>query len=133
MSGSPRRRTVPGNRWDLVLDEVDRAQPRSVAVIVPYYEQPDSLARMYAALADLDPSTCSIVIADDGSNDGTDRLGASYLPSCSRVTLSAPLSTGLARCGEAAAPVSLTTCVCLPSPLRAPPPVFLCGRSTGHT
>ena len=37
------------------------------AVIVPYFEQPDSLRRMYAALAHLDPARFELVVADDGS------------------------------------------------------------------
>ena len=42
-----RRRWVPDNRWDLVAGEVDDRvgdPDGTVAVVIPYYEQPDSLA-----------------------------------------------------------------------------------------
>ncbi len=67
-----RRRWVPDNRWDLVVSEVDermRSPNASVAVVIPYFEQPDSLERMYAALsrARLDPRRHEVIVVDDGS------------------------------------------------------------------
>jgi GT2 family glycosyltransferase len=38
-----------------------------VAIVVPYFEQPASLRRMYSALAHLDPNRFQLVVADDGS------------------------------------------------------------------
>ena len=58
---------MPGNRWDLIAHRVDDVRPEGVSVVVPYFEQPDSLARMYGALASLDPAVVSLVVADDGS------------------------------------------------------------------
>ncbi|MET0460979.1 MAG: glycosyltransferase [Ilumatobacteraceae bacterium] len=60
---------VPQNRWDLVADERPAWPAEAVAVIIPYFEQPESLARMYAALAltQLGPAGCEVVIVDDGS------------------------------------------------------------------
>lgn len=63
---------VPGNRWDLVTHLVPPdAGSRRVAVIIPYFEQPSSLRRMYAALAtaDLEDDRYEVVIVDDGSAD----------------------------------------------------------------
>ena len=61
------RMWVPGNRWDLVADRVGTRAPSNVAVVVTHFEQPASLRRMYAALADLDPAAYELVVADDGS------------------------------------------------------------------
>jgi GT2 family glycosyltransferase len=58
---------APHNRWDLVAARVDAAPLARTAVVVPYFEQPDSLRRMYAALAHLDPRRFELVVADDGS------------------------------------------------------------------
>lgn len=61
---------LPHNRWDLAEDAVAAGPvPTSVAVIVVYFEQPASLARMYAALA---PALTShpgweVIVVDDGS------------------------------------------------------------------
>lgn len=68
-----RRRWVPGNRWDLVADEVeDRlgCAEASVAVVIPYFEQPNSLMRMYTALgaAGLDRRRHEVIVVDDGSS-----------------------------------------------------------------
>jgi GT2 family glycosyltransferase len=42
--------------------------PASVAIIVPYFEQPESLARMYAALERArPPTTWELLVVDDGS------------------------------------------------------------------
>ncbi len=45
------------------------APDATVAVVIPYYEQPDSLRRMYAALsmAGLDPRRHEVIVVDDGS------------------------------------------------------------------
>lgn len=59
---------VPHNRWDLAPP--DGGHPPRVAVVVPYFEQPDSLLRMYAALAATDRRSMAgleIVVVDDGS------------------------------------------------------------------
>jgi len=67
-------RWVPGNRWDLVAPEVRAPSfshdAPSVAVIVPYFEQPASLQRMYAAVATcpLDPHRHQVIVVDDGSS-----------------------------------------------------------------
>jgi GT2 family glycosyltransferase len=58
---------LPDNRWDLVAGRVGTAPPRRVAVVVPYFEQPASLSRMYAGLASLDPQQHQLVVTDDGS------------------------------------------------------------------
>jgi GT2 family glycosyltransferase len=64
-----RQRTVPGNRWDLVAAEVDATRPGPVAVVVPYFEQPESLRRLYAAIAVSDlPTDSELVVVDDGSS-----------------------------------------------------------------
>lgn len=62
---------VPHNRWDLVPAQPDAAAGERCAVIVPYFEQPDSLRRMYAAIAvaGLDPSLHELIVVDDGSVD----------------------------------------------------------------
>ncbi|MGI9051409.1 MAG: glycosyltransferase family 2 protein [Ilumatobacteraceae bacterium] len=73
------RRWVPGNRWDLVADEVRASSSSSppsahdatsVAVIVAYFEQPASLQRCYAAVAGsaLDPQRHELIVVDDGSS-----------------------------------------------------------------
>jgi hypothetical protein len=62
------RRWVPGGRWDLVADDVRAAEASSVAVVVPYFEQPDSLLRLYAALgAGRLPAGSELLVVDDGS------------------------------------------------------------------
>ena len=63
------RRWVPHNRWDLVAGMVDDVVPASCAIIVPYFEQPQSLERMYAAIAGsgLDPDRYELIVVDDGS------------------------------------------------------------------
>jgi len=60
---------VAQNRWDQLPPALLDAGAPDVAIIVPYFNQPDSLRRMYAALAtaDLDPRRHRLVIADDGS------------------------------------------------------------------
>ena len=58
---------VPQNRWDLVARRVAATEVARAAVVVPYFEQPESLRRMYAALAHLDPARFEVVVADDGS------------------------------------------------------------------
>src|SRR6188472_827225 len=58
---------VPHNRWDLVDDTAWQHPVRSVAVVVPYFEQPESLRRMYGALTHLDPSVVEVAVVDDGS------------------------------------------------------------------
>lgn len=66
------RAWVPGNQWDLVTQLVQPdAGNRTVAVVIPYFEQPSSLRRMYAALAaaELDQDRHEVVIVDDGSAD----------------------------------------------------------------
>jgi GT2 family glycosyltransferase len=60
---------VPGNRWDLVAARVGAGPRRPVAVVVTHFEQPASLRRMYAALAELDPVIFELVVSDDGSAD----------------------------------------------------------------
>lgn len=60
---------VPHNRWDLIADRVPDTAAADIAVVVPYFEQPASLARMYAALAHLDPAHVTLVVADDGSSE----------------------------------------------------------------
>lgn len=71
-AGSPlsdgRHVWVPHNRWDLAADRITPDVGEPVAVIVPYFEQPASLRRMYATLAHLDPSVVELVVADDGSS-----------------------------------------------------------------
>lgn len=64
-----RRCWVPQNRWDLVAGQRRYSGSVDVAVIVPYFEQQESLQRMYAALAvaQLDPARTEIVVVDDGS------------------------------------------------------------------
>ncbi len=60
---------VPHNRWDLATDIVLRPRTDTVAVIVPYYEQPESLLRMYEALAaaTIDRHQIELIVIDDGS------------------------------------------------------------------
>ena len=68
--GDGRRWWVPGNRWDLVVDRVRLAPPTRVAVIIPYFEQPDSLRRMYAALEVAEVGVpWEVVVVDDGSSE----------------------------------------------------------------
>ncbi len=58
---------VPDNRWDLV--ERDPDPDVDVAIVVPYFEQPASLERMYAVIA-ADPSGPArreLIVVDDGS------------------------------------------------------------------
>ena len=75
---------VPQNRWDLVpcelLDREAAATATATAIIVPYFEQPDSLGRMYAAIASarLDPESHRLVIADDGSTAPPPRPPADF-------------------------------------------------------
>jgi hypothetical protein len=61
------RAWVPDNRWDLVPREPD--PDVDVAIVVPYFEQPASLARMYAVIAaDAVPAErYELVVVDDGS------------------------------------------------------------------
>ena len=59
---------VPGNRWDLVREHVALPAASRVAIIIPYFEQPDSLQRMYAALHVGAPNASwEAVVVDDGS------------------------------------------------------------------
>lgn len=61
--------TVPDNRWDLVADAVTTARlalPPSVALIVPYFEQPRQLQLLYAAVS-AHASGVEVVVVDDGS------------------------------------------------------------------
>ena len=59
---------VPGNRWDLVREHVALPAASRVAIIIPYFEQPDSLQRMYAALHVGAPNASwEVVVVDDGS------------------------------------------------------------------
>jgi hypothetical protein len=63
---------VPDNRWDLVRDEVEAARARrdvSVAVVIPYFEQPRQLAILYAALERelANAPDVEVVVVDDGS------------------------------------------------------------------
>lgn len=60
---------VPHNRWDLAGPPHQDPQPE-LAIIVAYFEQPESLLRMYAALdvARLDPARTEVVVVDDGSS-----------------------------------------------------------------
>jgi len=64
------RHWVPQNRWDLIAPLPAPDQQPDLAIVVPYFEQPESLLRMYAALgvARLDPGRTEIVIVDDGSS-----------------------------------------------------------------
>lgn len=56
---------VPGNRWDLLAPyPVPRPQ---VSVVVTHYEQPDQLARTWAALCAQTLPPAEVVITDDGS------------------------------------------------------------------
>lgn len=70
---TPARRgePVPHNRWDLIRPAFGHPIHSPVAVVVPYFEQPESLSRMYAAVAAarLDPLCCELVVVDDGSRD----------------------------------------------------------------
>ena len=61
------RYTVPGNRWDLAADLT--STPRSVAVVIPYFEQQADLDRALAALQrqDYPADLLEVVVADDGS------------------------------------------------------------------
>lgn len=61
---------VPHNEWDLVVPAQGRPPGSAVAIIVPYFEQPDSLLRMYAAIgaARLDPFEHELIVVDDGSS-----------------------------------------------------------------
>lgn len=63
------RFTVPGNRWDLLSDMPPRSA--SVAVIVPYYNQPHELTLVLAALdcQNYPVELLQIVVADDGSDE----------------------------------------------------------------
>lgn len=56
---------VPGNRWDL-LERYPVPRPR-VSVVVTHYEQPEQLARTWAALCRQTLRPIEVVIADDGS------------------------------------------------------------------
>ncbi len=68
--GDGHRWWVAGNRWDLVADRVRLAPPTRVAVIIPYFEQPDSLRRMYAALEVATVGVpWEVVVVDDGSSE----------------------------------------------------------------
>ena len=63
---------VPDNRWDLVRDEIEAARARrdvSVAIVIPYFEQPRQLAIHYAALERelADARDVEVVVVDDGS------------------------------------------------------------------
>jgi len=64
------RHWVPQNRWDLIAPLPAPDQQPDLAIVVPYFEQHESLLRMYAALgvARLDPWRTEIVIVDDGSS-----------------------------------------------------------------
>ncbi|MGU3293042.1 glycosyltransferase [Williamsia sp. M5A3_1d] len=68
---------VGDNRWDLVADEPVPA--RSVSVVIPYYEQPDQLHRVLAALdvQTLGTDRIEVIVADDGSNRAPDVGGHS--------------------------------------------------------
>lgn len=76
---------LPGNRWDLLpLDSPDSTRPRrspAVSVVVPYYDQQDSLDLVLAGLArQTHPaSRLQIVVADDGSPRSPDTGAASGL------------------------------------------------------
>jgi GT2 family glycosyltransferase len=59
---------VPGNRWDLIADRIGAGPRQRSAVVVTHFEQPASLARMYAALGELDPARFELVVTDDGSS-----------------------------------------------------------------
>jgi GT2 family glycosyltransferase len=61
------RYTVPGNRWDLAAGLT--SPPRTVAVVVPYFEQQTDLDRTLAALQRQDhpADLLEVVVADDGS------------------------------------------------------------------
>lgn len=61
------RAWVHDNRWDLV--ERERDPDVAVAIIVPYFEQPASLERMYAVIAaDARPADrWELIVIDDGS------------------------------------------------------------------
>lgn len=58
---------VPHNRWDL-LSATNHTRKYSVAVVVPYFNQPASLQRLYRCLDDLNANLVEVVIADDGSH-----------------------------------------------------------------
>ena len=60
---------VDQNRWDQITPANLEAATPDVAIVVPYFDQPASLQRMYGALsaAELDPRRHHLVIADDGS------------------------------------------------------------------
>ncbi len=62
------RVAVPGNRWDLV--DPDGSDTPDVSVVIPYYDGPDDLALILAALArQTHPSSrLQVVVADDGSS-----------------------------------------------------------------
>ena len=66
------RFAVPGNRWDL-LDHM-ASRPTRVAVVIPYYDQPNQLALVLRALElqDLPADLIEVVIADDGSTVAPD-------------------------------------------------------------
>jgi len=66
----------------------DRATPRSVSVIVPLLNQADHLAEQLAALASQSADTpWELVIADNGSRDGSVELARSWLPRFERARL----------------------------------------------
>jgi hypothetical protein len=73
---------VPQNRWDLVADRRPERPADTVAVVIPYFEQPTSLVRMYAALAlalaELGPAGAEVVIIDDGSDAPPPRPPADF-------------------------------------------------------
>lgn len=71
---------VPQNRWDLVPSELLDRSAASIAIVVPYFNQPDSLRRMYGAIAaaHLDPRCHRLVIADDGSTAPPPRPPAGF-------------------------------------------------------
>lgn len=84
-AGSPvltvgRHTWVPQNRWDLVAGDRPDRPADAVAVIIPYFEQPESLNRMYAALAltELGPAGCEVVVVDDGSAGSPPRPPADF-------------------------------------------------------
>ncbi|KQU04098.1 hypothetical protein ASG56_11830 [Rhodococcus sp. Leaf7] len=56
---------VPGNRWDLVANV--GAPPRTVSVVVPYYEQPEQLSMLLTALEQQTTAVTEVIVADDGS------------------------------------------------------------------
>src|SRR4029079_8785113 len=59
---------VPGNRWDLIAARIGAGPRERTAVVVTHFEQPASLARMYAALGEVDPARFELVVTDDGSS-----------------------------------------------------------------